>query len=398
MLRCLAIAVLAGLTVLAVADVFMPPGYKEVIQVTSDADYDLGGELNNRGQMVFSKRLDPYDQFTSEIFLYDNGQLIRLTDDYIWDAFPDINDAGDIVWSRANGADDTFEIVLYRDGKLAQLTVDEQKDYDPCINNLGHVAWHKRTEQGCEWADSFICFWDGVQTQAITAPGNADKSAFLNDHDDLAWTRYNFCTKPWTSQIILLLSDGTLTALTGDTGGPRAPVTNNSRKVAWAGQDPPDWDDYIATWQDGVTSVLTLWGSGLSMNNRGQIFFNRWHDDSSTYQVWLYTGGKFWQITDDPFWNRLGGNRGVNDYGDIAWIAGPPGDTDVLLMKRFPLGDLNCDGMVDAFDIDPFVLALTDPPQYASSYPNCDWLLGDTNLDGTVNAFDIDPFVDILVP
>jgi 6-phosphogluconolactonase (cycloisomerase 2 family) len=59
-------------------------------------------------------------------------------------------------------------------------------------------------------------------------------------------------------------------------------------------------------------------------------------------------------------------------------------------------GDLNCDGAINTFDIDPFVLALTDTAAYAEAYPGCDWMLADINGDGFVNTFDIDPFVLLL--
>jgi hypothetical protein len=59
-------------------------------------------------------------------------------------------------------------------------------------------------------------------------------------------------------------------------------------------------------------------------------------------------------------------------------------------------GDLNCDGVVNGFDIDPFVLALSDPAAYQAAYPNCNILNADINCDGAVNAFDIDPFVQCL--
>jgi len=61
-------------------------------------------------------------------------------------------------------------------------------------------------------------------------------------------------------------------------------------------------------------------------------------------------------------------------------------------------GDLNCDGVVNNFDIDPFVLALTDPAGYKAKYPNCDIMNGDCNGDGVVDNFDIDPFVKLLTP
>lgn len=62
----------------------------------------------------------------------------------------------------------------------------------------------------------------------------------------------------------------------------------------------------------------------------------------------------------------------------------------------YSVGDLNCDGVVNNFDIDPFVLALTDPAGYETQYPACDRSLGDVNGDGLVNNFDIDPFVALL--
>jgi hypothetical protein len=62
----------------------------------------------------------------------------------------------------------------------------------------------------------------------------------------------------------------------------------------------------------------------------------------------------------------------------------------------FALGDMNCDGVVNGFDIDPFVQALTDPAAYAKAYPDCDRLLADINGDGNVDGFDIDPFVELL--
>jgi hypothetical protein len=55
-------------------------------------------------------------------------------------------------------------------------------------------------------------------------------------------------------------------------------------------------------------------------------------------------------------------------------------------------GDLNCDGLVNDFDITPFVKAITNPSLYEQLYPGCDILNG----DGRVNNFDITPFVHLL--
>ena len=60
-------------------------------------------------------------------------------------------------------------------------------------------------------------------------------------------------------------------------------------------------------------------------------------------------------------------------------------------------GDLNCDASVNFDDINPFVLALSDPPAYFAEFPNCNIANGDINADGAINFDDIDPFVDLLI-
>lgn len=59
-------------------------------------------------------------------------------------------------------------------------------------------------------------------------------------------------------------------------------------------------------------------------------------------------------------------------------------------------GDLNCDGVLNNFDIDAFIMALSDAAQYQATYPNCNIMNADINHDGLVNNFDIDPFVELL--
>jgi hypothetical protein len=130
------------------------------------------------------------------------------------------------------------------------------------------------------------------------------------------------------------------------------------------------------------------------MNNRGDLYFIRWQEPQG-WQSWLYVGGDVYQITNDPFWNTDGD---INDLGECAWASGGWPNPDILYMRRLPRGDLNCDRMVDALDIEGFVLALTDPARYAIAYPSCDPMLADVNGDNTVDAFDIEVFVGLLSP
>lgn len=74
---------------------------------------------------------------------------------------------------------------------------------------------------------------------------------------------------------------------------------------------------------------------------------------------------------------------GMGGYYLIALHAG-----------SFVCGDANCDGVTDFEDINPFVLALSDPQAYQTRYPGC---LPDMNGDFRVEFDDINPFVTILL-
>ncbi len=53
-----------------------------------------------------------------------------------------------------------------------------------------------------------------------------------------------------------------------------------------------------------------------------------------------------------------------------------------------PKGDLNCDGVVNASDCAPFILAMTNPVQYAQTYPSCNIMNADMNGDTVINCTD----------
>lgn len=60
------------------------------------------------------------------------------------------------------------------------------------------------------------------------------------------------------------------------------------------------------------------------------------------------------------------------------------------------LGDVNCDGVVNFRDINPFVLLLSNPTAYQAQYPTCPTANGDINCDGAVGFRDINAFVALI--
>ena len=106
-------------------------------------------------------------------------------------------------------------------------------------------------------------------------------------------------------------------------------------------------------------------------DNQSTVYL-RW-TMGTTDGSWLYSG---WNIDDVELWGLAPGGPVYSD------------------------GDMNCDGTVNALDIDPFVLALDSTPpsytEYHTSYPDCNAMLADCNGDGSLNALDIDVFVGLM--
>jgi hypothetical protein len=147
----------------------------------------------------------------------------------------------------------------------------------------------------------------------------------------------------------------------------------------WLGVEQPSYDHAYLRVSNNGSDWQTIW------QNSGEVSDGAWvyqefdissaADDQETVYI-RWTMG-----TTDSAWQYCGWNI------DDVQIIGTP-----LLSP----GDMNCDGVVDGFDIQPFVLALTDPDAYESLYPDCNVLNGDINGDGAVDGFDIQPFVELL--
>ena len=130
------------------------------------------------------------------------------------------------------------------------------------------------------------------------------------------------------------------------------------------------------------------------------------------------------EIPDEPNINvdplggdfRLAAGSPCIDTGDPAFVPAPCADLDGRLRvwdgdgngSRFvdmgayefgspPMGDLNCDGAVNALDIEPFILALLDLPAYAAAHPACDIALADVDCSGAADPSDLGPFVQLLL-
>ena len=151
-----------------------------------------------------------------------------------------------------------------------------------------------------------------------------------------------------------------------------------------------------------------------TMHGMIDAYYARSDDGGATWGEFRLTPESFDSADDglDRTTQFLGDYLGLAVAGDHAYpcyVSTQNGDTDVFTNvitynPTPPLcrGDMNCNGVVDFGDIDPFVAALgcTDgdpncwPP--AGIPDACPWLNADCNEDEEVTFADIDPFVALI--
>jgi hypothetical protein len=341
--------------------------------------------------------------------MYDSrtGVHTQLTNDNVRDVFPDIADDGTIVWISYIGPDvgqgRTPEIMMLTpDGVITRITANDVFDGFPVVNSRRQIAWMQYGRWGCGAPVVDIYMYDAGNIIAITTTGHTDalenQAPEINELGEIVYTEYDFCAPPppynFTSRI-MLYSNGQLRALSS-TLTPQAPDLNNAGAVVWSDFNVATRLYELYVWQSGDPVMLTSNGINAAINDDGQIAFSQWDAQRQVADVFLWENGQFRQITRDGFDHLI---PAINNRGEIAWRFGlviP--EMDIGLLRRFAHGDLNCDGAIDAFDIEPFVLALFAPQQYLARHPTCDPLLADVDDNGVVDAFDIEPFMELLFP
>lgn len=110
-----------------------------------------------------------------------------------------------------------------------------------------------------------------------------------------------------------------------------------------------------------------------------------------------------------PAVNRGGGvytvslRGGTNTFSlDVFRITVNDGVRPVVLalnptLRYYRMGDMNCDGVVNLSDMEPFVLALVDPVAFGVAYPTCLAGQADVTRNGTADGDDIQPFANLVV-
>ncbi len=363
-----------------------PPGW-ELVKITDDPDQDRGVAMNNAGQIVFSKRIQPNPDGTNEeIFLYENGKLRQLTSDNLVDRFPKINDAGTIVWYR-QAVDDDWEVVRYKGGVIEQITDNAVHDFQPTVGNSELIVWARQT--GEDSAELFE-YRDGVITQ-ITHNGLSNQCITVNSNDDIAWVRYDFNARPsWRSTIMCLIG-GEVLELTDGTTQAQGCAINDTPTRGW------NDNEGIKLWQNGEITVLPNTeddGSGPVLNNVGDTLYDFWTE--THWSPFLVRDGVTYQLTDSPDLNN--GGFSINDSGSIALASGDFPEIDIWLLWRVRAeGDFTGDAFVNTLDFQSMQNCMSNVECGVQMPPVCLDMF-DFDIDGDIDFHDFGAFQRLVTP
>ena len=378
----LALIVAAALCcTLVVGQVNLPDGFEIVVAATSD-EFAGPPSINDCGQIAIMLRLGP-SWADAEIFLYDNGSRVRITDNHDRDVGVRINNAGTLTWRRGIGDKGVTQLIHLEDGKQTILDDNRKGLMGGSINNPGHVAWPRVRRRNCN-TETDILLWDG-QTARVVIPNDhwTNQASELNDFDHFAWMHTDFCPNPWVGDI-RLYREGQTIVLPSGTTQPQAPTINNLGQVAW------DAGDTLEIWENGETRVLTDLGILPALNNLGDLYFVRWGVPHFV-QPWLChdAGGDpvFYRLVDDQFSHTRGD---VNDSREVAWqwFEDPPAGNfagGIRFLRRIRTGDSEFDGDVDLEDYGAFADCMTGPGRVDRL---CDCRFLDIDHDGDVDLGD----------
>lgn len=353
----------------------IPEGY-ELLRLTDDQLYNHAPDINNKSDVAFSA-LVPDVQ--GNVFLFSGGIVRKVSGDTTYDLFPIINDVGDLVWYRCD-LDDCVPYLVSSDGGdvVSRGSSVVLSAYD--INNDGDVVFvHDDGESG-----RHICMYDGDQESVmqLSSGGLFNALPVMNDVGDVAWTGYDFGQDPWVGHI-MLYRDGVVTQLASGPGFQNVDL-NNEGVVVWSEGVS------IIRWVAGVKEVLTK-GVGAKINDMGDIAFIRGGELFNTFH--LHTNGIEYEI---PHGGMNATRVSINDSRELALRFSIGNEYDIFLLRRAGhKGDFNHDCVVDLYDYAIMTSCYTG----AGKGPRgllAECARADFDGDGDVDDGDLDGFQEAL--
>lgn len=373
------VAAVAGLTARP-AHAQIPEGWEIVEIFPAGTEYHCGWpDINDEGQIVFDRRLWP-SFFDREIILYDQGELIPLTDDDVWDAFPRINNHGEIVWQRDLDPDpDVWQlgIVRWRNGIIETVAEPPERFSleGPDINDSGWMVWYSAAEAGNSPYRASVFLYDGSSAMELPNGGFPDQTPRINNFGQIVWTRYDYPRRGRST--IMLFENGQFRYLSDGVGFPQSPHLSDLGDVVWADSAG------LYLWTKGTVAPKVFGTVAFpTMNHCSEVGVSLLNTEHGYFGLSLIRGDTPIEIVDSYFGSTA---EQINGVGHIVFQSGRVPASGTHVFRRRPTNwDLDEDGDMDLADYMAF-------QNCVEGFDNEDWCRcrgADEDHSGIVDQFD----------
>jgi len=371
-----------------------------------------------------------YLDFVSGAVMYYDGEASHLIYAALLYNHEPINTNNGVAWRNRTGSSVATNEILLWDGTFPVTAQNISNtpnivESDIAAGSNGDVMWSRNHAE---------LYYYTAATGVAAPLGIAGElpSLYITPDGTATYAWQN----PTTDDIFYF--DGETTHLLGRGAvfGGRPSVWNGM--VAWVGES--EVGTYFTTgeiyyWKNGVTHRLT---NDDAIGGRADDFPKVWNDtivwqrsptNPMARRIYFWDGQQIWPLSTDEakypsyhdgqvayeasdglYLARLeavvgaccvaGGQCLLRRQSECLALGGVYQGHDTLCDPSPcppPLGNPNCDLVVDVNDIPPFILALIDPAAYAAAYPGCDRMQADVNQDGQVDGRDVAPFAALLL-
>lgn len=188
---------------------------------------DVWPKINNNGRVVWFG----YDGTNWEIFSanWDGSNLVNVSNNSYENEYPEINDAGQVVW-HAWLSDTNSEIYTApaTGGTARRVTNNTFEDWYPQINATGTIVWMSRNATG-HWQIATAAASGGSVTY-LTSSSTHNQYPRIASTGQVVWQ--GFDGNDWE---IYSWKQGTIQKVSDNNYDDRAPVVNANGQIAWHG-------------------------------------------------------------------------------------------------------------------------------------------------------------------
>ena len=265
---------------------------------------------------------------TSQIYLYRNSTLFKLTDGTLDDERPFIGGKR-IVWERFDGKD--REIWWSNLDSAFPLTSNLLDDRNPWTDG-NSIVW-----QGHDGKDFEIFRWDGTSTVQLTVNSGNDYHPRVSG-DLVVWRGFD-----GNDYDVFLFKGGAIYDISKNSTDDGIPNIDG-KNIVWSTFDGNDYE--IVLWKDEEIKQLT--DNDVSdldpLTQNGKVVWRRY--DGHDYEIAFYTGVVVTQLTND---NNEKGPPDLSN-GRVVWSAkgtGPLDDWEIFTYKAGKIVQVTSNGVQD---------------------------------------------------